>query len=136
MSGASAVVAVIAFAVLVVVFGGFAFLYYVMALSTGLLDVAHFCIVLAAFAATLKMPSVPAYLLSALLGLILLFPLSLFLYVSNGGVVQFAGLDGAASIVGSPFFPFWLILYSIAIGVAQLAARTLLAFARHAKKDA
>ena len=108
------------------IFVGFAFLYYMMALSTGLLDAIYFVLVWMAFAVSLRLRPLLAIIVSAFLGVLLLFPLSLFLYISANDGLRIVGFDGPTSMIQNSMFPVWLIGYVLALCVAHLAARRLL----------
>ncbi len=126
MRRGQAVIVLISAVALLIIFGGFAFLYYMMVLSTGLLDAMYFILVCLLFAASLRLRPFLALMVSAFLGVLLLFPLSLFLYISANDGLRFLGFDGPVSMAQSPMFLLWLTGYVLALCVAQLAARKVI----------
>jgi len=85
-----------------------------------------FFLVWVAFAGAVRLPPVSGFVLSAFLGGLLLFPLSLFLNISGDDEIGFVGVESAEAMVRNPMFPVWLIGYVLALCIAHLAARQLL----------
>jgi hypothetical protein len=113
---------------IVLLLGAFAFTafrYFTIALSTGIMDLGYLIAIWILLILSSRLSATAAYALSCILGVLLLFPISLFIHVSENGNVGLTDGEAFTTMIGNPKVIVGIIVHVAVALAAQLAIRTL-----------
>ena len=114
-----------AFLMLLATFGFTAFRYFAIALSTGFLDLAHLVGIWAFLVFSAKLSAVASYAAACVCGILLTFPLSLFVNATGKGYLEFTDGSAFLSMISHWIVMLWIIEYVAVALIAQFAMRFL-----------
>lgn len=125
MKANGTLISFLVFAMLLAAFGFTAFRYFIIALSTGFLDLSYLIVIWIVLVMTARLNAVTSYAVACVCGVLLAFPLSLFIHVSEMGHIEFADAPAFSSMISHGIIVLWMLEYIAAAVIAQFAMRFL-----------
>ena len=112
---------------LLVLFGVTLFPAAVLTVTAGIQNLVQFIVVWGVVVLASRAKALLAYLVSALMGVLLAFPASLFIYLPERGGVKWSTGDALAEQLGDPKTYIMVLIYVAAMSAAQWLLRSRMA---------